>query len=65
MTLKIMSEVAHDNWKRLKLFEDAGMIDWLVYNANFNSISGMSWSKQIWYTKFLGYPISQLQNPSK
>ena len=62
-----MSEVAHDNWKRLKLFEETGMIDWLidwlVYNDNFNSISGMSWSKQILYTKFLGYPISQLQNP--
>jgi hypothetical protein len=55
--LKIMSEVAYDNWKKLKLFEDAGMIDWLVYNANFSSISAMSWSKQILYTKFLNYKI--------
>jgi hypothetical protein len=31
--LKIMSEVAHDNWKKIKLFEDVGMIDWLVYNV--------------------------------
>ena len=52
-----MSEVAHDNWKRLKLFEDVGMIDWLVFNAYFSSISAMSWCKQILYTKFLNYKI--------
>jgi ABC-type siderophore export system fused ATPase/permease subunit len=44
-------KVAHDNWKKIKLFEDVGMIDWLVYNANFSSISAMWWSKQILYTK--------------
>ena len=36
-TLKIMSEVAHDNWKRLKLYEDAGMIDWLYFYIIFIS----------------------------
>ena len=30
-----MSEVAHDNWKRLKLYEDAGMIDWLYFYIIF------------------------------
>jgi hypothetical protein len=43
--------------KKLKLFEDGGMIDWLVYNANFSSIWAMSSSKQIIYTKFLNLKI--------
>ena len=33
------------------------MIDLLVFNANFSSISAMSWCKQILYTKFLNYKI--------
>jgi hypothetical protein len=52
-----MSEVAHDNWNRLKLFQDTGMIDWLVFNANFSGISAISWCKQIIYTNFLNYKI--------
>jgi hypothetical protein len=48
--------------KKLKLVEDAGMIDWLVYNANFSSIAAMSWSKQIIYTKFLNYKILKKLN---
>jgi hypothetical protein len=59
INLKMMSEVPHDNWKRLKLFEDAGMIAWLVFNANFSSVSAVWWCKQILYTKFLIYKILQ------